>query len=187
MANRLVILTGACEIIGKIIRANITTFGNLRYYPSIADDLKQGAPNHWQSCPFFYALVMEREINRDIEILSLFSDGKATVFVEEWHIGNIAWAMAQSRQFESMIGQEYEGGLPGILGRFGESDIEVWYVSTDIERYPQHLFRELYRAYLEELSGLTDRLGLSITTLDYTTEDSVTKRVSYLLAGKVSR
>jgi len=186
MANKVIVLTGAYKIVGKIISADAAAFGDPHYYQSIFDDLrKQGAPDHWQSCPFFDALVVEREMNRDAKILSLFNEAEAVVFIEQWHIGNVAWARARSQQSESVTGQEYEERLSDILSPFERSDVEIWYVSTDLDKFSQDSFRELYRAYLKELSALMDRLGLSTMTLDGdVTEDSVKKRALYLLADK---
>jgi len=178
MSGKLVVLTGAHKIVSTVITPDSRTLG-ISYYPSISDILKsRGMPGHWESCPYFDDLLMHHEMERDSAILSLLEESRTTVLIEQWHIGNMAWAKARS----SETAPEYEEKMRHLLGRFEGIDSEIWYISTDLEKIVSVEFRVLYQRYLEELSALIKRFELPIETLDGDAPpDFIRRRITYLL------
>jgi hypothetical protein len=179
MSSKLIVLTGAHKIVSAAISADSETFGRPHYYPDISASLKsRDLQNHWDSCPFFDELLMYREMDRDSEIVSLLKKTETIAFIEQWHIGNMAWAKARS----SETGYEYEEKLHDLLKQFEGVEIKIWFISTDPEKIISVEFSKLYRAYLGELSTLLKRFELSVENLDgEAPPDLVSKRIMYLL------
>ncbi len=180
MSGKLIVLTGVHRIIGMANPASVKFSDEVSYFPSISDDLNQrGAPRHWESCPFFDELVMRQEMERDAVILPLLRKERAIVFVEQWHIGNIAWARARS----SDIANEYETRLNNLLQQFQGIETEVWYISTDLEKIISPELRMAYKIYLQELSALANHFRFHEQNLDGDAPpDLIEKRIEYLLS-----
>jgi len=182
MSGKLVVLTGVHRMIRLAIAQDTKAFSGISYFPSIADDLKQrGASGHWESCPFFDELLMHQEMQRDSIVLQLLQRPQSVVLIEQWHIGNLAWAKALS----SDTAQKYEERLYDHLRLFDGIAIEIWYISTDLEKIIPLRLRVSYEAYLQELSTLMKRLRFPVQNLDGDAPLAfVRKRVLYLLTGE---
>jgi hypothetical protein len=184
MSGKLVVLTGVHRMVRLAITQDAKSFNGISYFPSIADDLRQrGASGHWESCPFFDELLMHQEMQRDSVILPLLQKSQSVVLIEQWHIGNIAWAKARS----SDTAQKYEERLYDQLKLFNGINIEVWYVSTDLEKIMPSRIRVPYESYLKELSNLLKHLRFPVQNLDGDApSEFVRKRILYLLTGEAS-
>lgn len=179
MSGKLIVLTGAHRIVSELISTDTKVFSETSCYPSILDDLKQrDTTGHWKTCPFLESLLLCREMERDSEILPRLRESHATAFVEQWHIGNIAWAKALFPEGK----REYTEKTSG-LGRIGGIVVQVWYVSTDLEKIASTEFRTLYQTYLQELSSLIQTLEFPAETLNGDAPpDFTSRRIMYLLA-----
>ena len=181
MSGKLIVLTGVHNVVRRVVSADTEAFSAIPYYPSISDALQQrDASSHWETCPFYESLLMYRELERDSAILALIEERNVIALIEQWHVGNIAWAKTRS----SEVGIEYEERLRELLERLGEVDIRTWHISTDLEKMSAASFRSAYQMYLGELSNITRHFRLPVETLDGDAPiEIVSKRVKYLLRG----
>lgn len=168
--KKTVIITGMITITQRLILDN-PRYANLEYYQSnvIAEELANlsGEP--------YYQFLLREQLAKDRFIFEYKSKPDFRL-IEEWHLGNIAWIGTVNKD----DAQKYEMYVQEQLGLLSKN-FNIWYVSTDIEKY---LDKEVdkYRLYLDGLTRLSKKYGLSYETLDGDVNfDLLEKRISYLL------
>lgn len=178
----LIVLTGI-PLSGKtVVGQYLGGFEGIHYLPAIATGL-EGRAQHGEldADEAFDELVMLKELERDEEIRSLLQEHQHVV-VEQWHIGNLAFARLRNPS----VAERYEEGLRERLQWF---DVRVFYVSLSPEEMAYKLGKDddatlisFYRNWLGELSRILKRFDLPLYTLDGSAPlENLKKRASFLV------
>jgi len=172
--GKLIIVTGAPRIVGGVFSKNTQSFEAIPYFSSIYNEFNLDETADARDSFFKELLELENERNSEIENLL---QTHSVVVVEEWHLGNTAWAKAKQTPLFDIYREKLERSTREI----GKANLIVWFVSTDPEkRSPKS--QTQYNLYLEELTDLISHLNLRCDTIDgEDTPSSIEKRVSFLL------
>ena len=168
--KKTVVITGMIALTRRIFLDN-PKYTNLDYYQSIVNAEKMIGLSNEQ----YYQFLLREQLEKDKHILENKSED-SLLLIEEWHIGNIAWIGTINKD----DAQKYEMSVQEQIVRLSK-DITIWYVSTDIEKFFGKE-ADKYRLYLEGLTRLSKKYGLTYETLDGDVNfDLLDKRISYLL------
>lgn len=177
----LIVLTGIPFSGMKVVGQYLEEFEGIHYLPAITAGLKGKARcGELDACEIFDELLMLKELERDEKIRSLLQEYQYIV-VEQWHIGNLAFARLRNPG----VAERYEEKLRGRLQWF---DVRVFYLSLSPEEMAYKLGKDnnvalvsFYRNWLGELSHVLKSFDLPLYTLDGSAPlENIKKRASFL-------
>lgn len=181
-SGSLIVLTGI-PLSGKtVVGQYLGGFEGIHYLPAIATGLEGKAQRgELDAGEVFDELVMLKELERDEEIRSLLQEYQHVV-VEQWHIGNLAFARLRNPS----VAERYEEKLQERLQWF---DVWVFYLSLSPEEMAYKLGKDddaeltsFYKNWLRELSQILKSFDLPLYTLDGSAPlENIKKRATFLL------
>jgi len=171
--RRLILLTGAVKIVENILTSSDGAPSSIPYFPSKYRELRMLLDIESD----LFEELLKHESKRDDEIENILNQSNLPVLVEEWHLGNTAWAKA----WQIPMSDKYEIALQRSVEVFDAKNIVVWYISTDPDKWDFGI-QGPYNSYINELSSLLSRFNFKCETIDG--EDllsSIEKRIVFLL------
>lgn len=164
MKPTIIVITGCHRLIRKSVETVCSSYTAISYLTAIEDFLREQYDcAGWDCNAGFDEELMRQEFSRDAIIMNnLAQCGHHLVFVEQWHLGNIAAACARG----SSCALEYSGAFKNLLEGTRNWAIQALFVSSDLDKLSGEVNRKFYQAYCGELSSVIDHYKLPLDPLD---------------------